>query len=35
MSLTPYGGTLVDRTVTGADAEALRAEAESLPRIVL
>ena len=35
MSLTPYGGTLVDRTVTGADAEALRTEAESLPQIVL
>lgn len=35
MSLKPYGGTLVDRTVTGADAEALRAEAEALPRIAL
>ena len=35
MSLSPYGGTLVDRTVTGAAAEALRAEAASLPQIAL
>jgi sulfate adenylyltransferase len=35
MSLPPYGGTLVDRTATGAAAEALRAEAASLPKITL
>jgi len=35
MSLPPYGGTLIDRTVSGADAEALRNEAASLPKIVL
>ena len=35
MSLLPYGGTLIDRTVSGAAAEALRAEAASLPKIVL
>jgi sulfate adenylyltransferase len=35
MSLSPYGGTLVDRTVAGTAAEALRAEAASLPQIAL
>jgi sulfate adenylyltransferase len=35
MSLPPYGGTLVDTTVTGAAADALRAEAASLPKIAL
>ncbi len=35
MSLPPYGGTLVDRTVTGADADALREEAAALPKIAL
>jgi sulfate adenylyltransferase len=35
MSLPPYGGSLVDRQVTGAAAEALRAEAASLPKITL
>jgi sulfate adenylyltransferase len=33
--VTPHGGVLVDRVVTGADAEALRAKAESLPRVTL
>ena len=31
----PHGGTLVDQFVQGADAEALRARAPSLPRITL
>jgi sulfate adenylyltransferase len=31
----PHGGALVDRIVTGAEAEALRARAASLPRITL
>ncbi len=33
--VTPHGGTLVDRIVTGEQAEALRARAAALPRIVL
>ncbi len=35
MSLPPYGGILIDRTVSGAAAEALRQEAASLPKIAL
>ncbi len=31
----PHGGVLVDRIVTGSDAEALRGRAASLPRITL
>ena len=31
----PHGGTLVDRFVTGADAQALQAEAASMPQIEL
>ena len=33
--ITPNGGTLVNRMVKGADADALRAEAASLPTITL
>ncbi len=33
--VTPHGGTLVDRTVTGAEAEALRAHAATLPLVTL
>ena len=33
--ITPNGGTLVNRMVNGADADALRAEAASLPTITL
>src|SRR5262245_51667444 len=31
--IAPHGGELVDRTVSGAEAESLAAEAASLPRI--
>jgi sulfate adenylyltransferase/3'-phosphoadenosine 5'-phosphosulfate synthase len=31
--IAPHGGELVDRTVTGEDALALAAEAETLPRV--
>ena len=31
----PHGGTLVDRIVTGSEADALRAKAASLPKITL
>jgi sulfate adenylyltransferase len=31
----PHGGTLVDRTVTGAEADTLRARAAELPRVTL
>ncbi|MEO6866433.1 MAG: sulfate adenylyltransferase [Gaiellales bacterium] len=33
--VAPHGGTLVDRVVTGADAEALRAKAATLPLVTL
>ncbi|MCW2922939.1 MAG: sulfate adenylyltransferase [Thermoleophilia bacterium] len=33
--VVPHGGTLVDRVVTGADAEALRDRAASLPTVTL
>jgi sulfate adenylyltransferase len=33
--VTPHGGTLVDRTVTGAEADQLRAHAATLPLVTL
>jgi sulfate adenylyltransferase len=33
--VAPHGGTLVDRVVTGADADALRTKAQSLPLVTL
>ena len=31
--IAPHGGELINRTVTGDEAEALREEAQGLPRV--
>ena len=35
MPIAPYGGTLIDRQLQGAEADAARQRAESLPRVLI